>query len=122
MNMMPFVHRDVSRRQARQNGAVLVVIAHYRVVPGHADAVAEVLGRHAMASRAEAGCQDFVAHRAVDDPDRFALYEAYTDEAAFRAHRDTPHFVENIERVVAPLLAERSWARYEPLPDGRPAG
>ena len=53
----------------------------------------------------------------MDDPTRFALYEAYTSEEAFAAHRRSPHFLELIEGTVAPLLVERAWTRYHaPLP------
>ena len=40
------------------------------------------------------------------------LYEQYEDEAAFAAHRVSPHFRRYIEGQVVPLLAERSWERY----------
>lgn len=91
---------------------MLIVIALYLVHPGAADEVEEILGRHAATSAAEDGCLQFTAHRSVDDPDRFALYEAYADEAAFVKHRSTRHFRENIEEMVAPLLVERTWSRF----------
>ena len=40
------------------------------------------------------------------------LYEQYADEAAFRAHRDSQHFRDNVERGIVPLLAERAWQHY----------
>ena len=46
-------------------------------------------------------------------PDGFVLYEQYVDEAAFEAHRQSPHFREYIEGGVVPLLAEREWHRYD---------
>ena len=49
-------------------------------------------------------------------PRAFLLYERYTDEDAFQAHRRTPHFGDIIERQVAPLLEERAWTRVEPPP------
>lgn len=95
-----------------------MVIAQYRTLPGRAEEVAEVLARHAVASRAEPGCIDFEACRSAEDGDRFVLLERYRDEAAFQAHRDSQHFRDNIEAVVATLLAERSWQRYQPVPPG----
>jgi quinol monooxygenase YgiN len=92
------------------------VIATYRTLPEAADAVADVLVRHAAASVQEPGCRQFLAHRALDDPTRFFLYEVYESEDAFAAHRRSEHFRENIERTLAPLLIEREWhACSEPL-------
>jgi autoinducer 2-degrading protein len=79
------------------------------------DDVAATLALHVVATRAEPGCVNFTACRDLDDPDRFALFEQYVDEDAFQAHRGTPHFHDYIEGRVAPLLAERTWRRYESL-------
>jgi quinol monooxygenase YgiN len=92
---------------------VLVVIAQYQVQPGRGDQVAAVLARHAAASSAEQGCLAFDVERSLEDRDHFVLHEVYTDEQAFQSHRGTPHFRDNIEQIVVPLLAERTFGRYE---------
>jgi quinol monooxygenase YgiN len=92
---------------------VLVVIARYRAQPGRGDEVAAILARHTPPTRAEPGCVRFLVNRSTDDGDRFVLYEQYADEAAFQAHRESAHSRENIEGGVVPLLAERTWERYE---------
>jgi quinol monooxygenase YgiN len=91
---------------------LLVVIARYRARPGMGDAVAAILARHTGPTRAEPGCVSFLVNRAIDDPDRFVLYEQYVDEAAFQAHRQTAHFRKNVEDGVGPLLDERVWERF----------
>ena len=91
---------------------MLVVIAQYRTAAGKGDEVASVLALHRPATVAEPGCRAFVVNRSQDDGDRFVLYEQYDDEAAFEAHRASPHFKRYIEGQVVPLLAERSWERY----------
>jgi quinol monooxygenase YgiN len=96
-----------------QDVAVLTVIAQYRAAPGSGNEVAAVLAVHGVASRDEAGCLRFDVYRSVDDTDCFVLYEQYVDEAAFEAHRRTPHFRHNIESTLAGLLAERTWHRYD---------
>jgi quinol monooxygenase YgiN len=93
---------------------VITVVAHYTV---RADAVATVrdlLGRHAAASQQESGCIQFLAHQALDDPTRFALYEVYESAEAFAAHRETEHFRTNVEGTLLPLLVERSWTTFGP--------
>ena len=91
---------------------MLVVIAQYRTRAGKGDEVASVLALHRPATVAEPGCRAFVVNRSQDDGDRFVLYEQYDDEAAFEAHRTSPHFKRYIEGQVVPLLAERSWERF----------
>src|SRR5262249_27626716 len=93
-------------------GRVITVIAHYRTRPEAADEVRALLARHSRASAAEAGCIEFRAHQDRDDPARFALIEAYDDEAAFAAHRRTDHFRMNIEQTLVPMLVEREWRVY----------
>lgn len=91
---------------------MLIVIAQYLTKPGAAEEVARVLRRHVAASQAEPGCLEFTVHQSIDSPERFLLYERYTDEDAFEAHRTSPHFAANIEQTVVPLLAERTASRY----------
>jgi (4S)-4-hydroxy-5-phosphonooxypentane-2,3-dione isomerase len=91
---------------------MLVVIAQYRTRAGKGDEVAAVLALHRPATVAEPGCRAFVVNRSQDDGDRFVLYEQYDDEAAFQAHRESPHFQRYIAGQVVPLLAERSWERF----------
>ena len=90
----------------------LPIFARYRTRAGKGDEVASVLALHRPATVAEPGCRAFVVNRSQDDGDRFVLYEQYDDEAAFEAHRASPHFKRYIEGQVVPLLAERSWERY----------
>jgi quinol monooxygenase YgiN len=94
---------------------MLTVIAQYRTQPGRGDEVAEVLVRHAATTRTEPGCLRFDACRSLDDPDRFVLYEQYTDDEAFEAHHTSEHFRANIDGVIAGLLAERTFSRYTQL-------
>lgn len=93
---------------------MITVIVHYRVRPGNAARVRAVLARHAQASVTEAGCLQFLAFQDAEDPERFALYEAYEDAAAFEAHRRGEHFRVNVEQTINPLLAEREGRVYGP--------
>jgi quinol monooxygenase YgiN len=40
----------------------------------------------------EPGCLRFDVLQDVDDPRKYYFYEVYRDDAAFRAHREMPHF------------------------------
>jgi len=91
---------------------MITVIVHYRAHAGNSERVRAVLARHSRASEAEPGCLQFRAFQDAADPERFALYEAYADEAAFDAHRRSDHFRVNIEETIIPMLAEREWRVY----------
>jgi len=95
---------------------MLTVIARYVVGEGHDATVARLLRKNAEASRTEPGCLEFSVYQEIDDPRTFLLYERYTSEDAFQAHRRTPHFQNIIEQQVVPLLDERVWTRVEALP------
>jgi quinol monooxygenase YgiN len=90
---------------------MLIVVAWYVVKEGHEDSVVSLLRSNAEASRQEPDCQEFSVYQGVEDPRRVLLYERYTDEDAFQAHRQTPHFRDLVEAQVAPLLEERAWTR-----------
>lgn len=90
----------------------MVVVARYQAQPGKGDEVASILAGHLAQTRAEPGCVSFLVNGAEDDGDRFVLYEQYADEAAFEAHRSSPHFRENVQDRIVPLLEERHWERY----------
>jgi quinol monooxygenase YgiN len=83
---------------------VLIVVARYVVSEGHDSTVARLLRKNAQASRAEPGCLEFSVYQEIDDPRAFLLYERYTSEDAFQAHRRTPHFEDIIEQQVVPLV------------------
>jgi quinol monooxygenase YgiN len=94
---------------------VLTIVARYRTRPGESDRVAAILEKHVAATRAEPGCVQFDAIRSRENPDEIVLYEKYVDEAAFEAHRKSPHFATYIEGQVIALLTERTWQRYEEI-------
>src|SRR5918999_4193848 len=78
---------------------VLTVIAKVRAAKGKGDALAALLKEQVTAVRAaEPGCLVYRPHRSTKDPDLFIFYEQYKDDAAFDAHRKTPHLAAYRER------------------------
>jgi quinol monooxygenase YgiN len=84
------------------------VIAHYRIEPSDADTVRRALRAMKEPTAAEPGNIAYLVHESIDDKGDFALYEQYTDRAAFEAHKQTPHFAEHIVATVFPVLVERT--------------
>ena len=83
-------------------------MVHYQAMEGKGDEVAALLARHTAATRAEPGCQDFVALRSSEDPDSFVLYERYASADAFEAHQASPHFEVIAVAQIRPLLSNRT--------------
>jgi autoinducer 2-degrading protein len=93
---------------------MIVLVAQYFGKPGSGDAVRSALERMAAAVRdLEPGCRLYRVSRAVDAPDDWLLYEEYVDQAAFAAHRTTPHFKSIVEDEIGPLLLRRERRVYD---------
>src|SRR5580692_8197564 len=98
-----------------------VVIARYQVRPGEEDRVEAALGQLVEPTRAEPGNLDYQVFRDPKDPSLFVLFERYADEAAFDAHRATPHFSAWLAGQVLPALADRPRLDLVPLRQWRMA-
>jgi quinol monooxygenase YgiN len=83
--------------------------------PGEEERVASALRSMMPPTRAEPGCITYVAHRSLDDPRRFFLFEEYVDEGGLRAHMETDHFQRHVIGEAVPLLESRERLAYEPL-------
>jgi quinol monooxygenase YgiN len=82
---------------------------------GKRDAVEEILRRMTPLSRAEPGCLQYEAHRQLDDPNTFVVFERYVDEPALEAHAASPHFQELVVQQALPLLELRERTSLIPL-------
>ncbi len=92
-----------------------VVVATYVARSGEADAIAAALQRITPLARAEPACREYRAHRSLEDPNLFLIYEEYHDEAGFDAHCATEHFACHIRDECWPRLAQRTVVRAQPL-------
>lgn len=92
-----------------------VVIAQYRARAGAADVVAEALRNMVEPTRSEPGNLDYQVFRDPRDPSLFVLFERYSDESAFDAHRASPHFGTWLAGQVLPALADRTRLDLVPL-------
>ena len=67
-----------------------VLIAELTARDGCEAEVRSVLTDYAAHVRAEPGNEVFECYQTEDAPERFVVYEIYTDEAAFQAHLAAP--------------------------------
>lgn len=83
--------------------------------PGQEPAVEQILRTMVSLTRAEPGCVRYDAHRSLEDPRRFFLYEEYQDEAAATAHSESEHFKHFVLGQAVPRLESRERSYYQPL-------
>ncbi len=94
------------------NGGGLLVVAQWEAKAGEADRVAEILDRFLREAQTEPGVKLFLIGRGKDNPAQFLFYELFRDEAAFKAHQESPHFKTYIAGQALPLLARRERTQY----------
>ncbi|MCX7023552.1 MAG: antibiotic biosynthesis monooxygenase [Spirochaetes bacterium] len=84
---------------------MIVIFIRIRVTPGAEDRFVAASLDNARHSIGEPGIARFDLVREVEDATRFVLVEAYRDEAAVAAHKETAHYA-RWKSAVEPLMAE----------------
>ncbi len=92
-----------------------VTLVHIRVRPERVAEFIDATRANHEASVRETGNLRFDVLRSVEDPNAFILYEAYIDEAAARAHKETAHYAEWREAVADWMAEPRQGIRYDGL-------
>lgn len=72
---------------------MFVTLVHVHVKADHVEEFIDSMRANHEGSIREPGNRRFDVLQSADDPTRFVLYEAYTDEAAAMAHRETSHYL-----------------------------
>lgn len=100
----------------REESNMIVLVAKYYCLPDKGDEVQVYLQEmQPLVHEYEKGCTVYSANRSIENKDLFLIYEQYVDQAAFEAHRDTPHFREIIEGKIIPILERREREIYTPI-------
>ncbi len=77
---------------------MVAIVVTLEANPGKTAALLEALEENAIGSRQEAGCSKWEYSQHIDDPNKFAIYETYDDEAAIKAHKSSDHFLHWVQR------------------------
>jgi quinol monooxygenase YgiN len=96
-----------------------VVSALWRAQEGEEGRIARIIEELTEPSRAEPGNLFYQAHRSLDDPRLFYLYEQYVDESGYQAHQESEHFQRLVVGEAIPHLESRERAFYETMVDDR---
>jgi len=84
-----------------------VTLVHVRVKPDCSEAFIEACRLNHQGSTAEPGNRRFDILRDSADPRHFVLYEAYADEAAAKAHKQTAHYLAWRQTVAEMMVMPR---------------
>ncbi len=96
-------------------GAMYVTIVHVHVKPERVEDFVEAIGLNHEGSVKEPGNLRFDILQSVEDPTRFIAYEAYRDEAAAKAHKETAHYLAWRDKVTDWMAEPRVGVRYDGL-------
>jgi quinol monooxygenase YgiN len=94
---------------------MIITSIQYTFTPGDADTAELLLRELRDASVKEPGVIQFEVGRSNDNPNVFALWEVYRDEAAVAAHQATEHFKRLVLNGVRPLAQHRNAVTGGPI-------
>lgn len=92
-----------------------VTIVHIEVKPEHTESFIRATTENHFESVKEPGNLRFDLLRNDDDPAKFVLYEAYINEEAAAAHKETKHYLKWKETVAMWMAKPRFGIRYTGL-------
>jgi autoinducer 2-degrading protein len=91
---------------------MIVTIVHIEVKPENIEPFIRATTENHLESVKEPGNLRFDLLRNEKDPTRFVLYEAYLDEKAAAAHKETAHYLKWRETVAPWMATPREGIRY----------
>ena len=92
-----------------------ITIVHIKVLPDYIDLFIQASTENHLESVKEPGNLRFDLLRSDDNPARFVLYEAYENESAATAHKETAHYLKWRETVAPWMAIPREGIRYTGL-------
>ena len=94
---------------------MLIVHVHIHVKPESVPAFRDATIENARNSIQEPGVARFDVFQQTDDPTRFVLIEAYHDEVATKAHKETPHYAKWRDTVASMMAETRTSVKFTDL-------
>ncbi|HRI54321.1 MAG TPA: antibiotic biosynthesis monooxygenase [Pseudomonadota bacterium] len=94
---------------------MFVVCVKVQVIAEHVEAFIAATRENALATRQEPRNARFDVLQALDDPSHFTLYEVYKDEAGFKEHQQTPHYLAWRAAVASMMKSPRVGEKHRSL-------
>ena len=92
---------------------MIVIAGSVAIRPESRELAIELANTMARATRAEVGCLKYEFFSSTEDPNRFFVFEEWTDVAALRAHFETPHMAEFDARLPEVVAGKFEILRYD---------
>jgi quinol monooxygenase YgiN len=86
---------------------MIVVAAVLKAAEGKGDTLEQEFRKLVPKVLKDPGAIAYAVHRAIDDPNKFLVYEKYESRDALRLHGSTPHF-RAFSQATASLVAGRA--------------
>jgi (4S)-4-hydroxy-5-phosphonooxypentane-2,3-dione isomerase len=96
-------------------GPMFVTMVYVHVKPENVADFVEAIRPNQEGSAQEPGNLRFDILQSLDDPTRFVAYEAYVDEAAAKAHKETAHYLAWRDKAASWMAEPRQGVRYDGL-------
>ena len=94
---------------------MFVVHIYVQVKPEYIEEFKQICVENAQNSVKEAGIKRFDVLQQSDDPTRFVLVEAYTDESGIGQHKQTAHYSKWQKTVENMLVGQRTKTKFVPI-------
>uniref|UniRef100_UPI00321664AA putative quinol monooxygenase n=1 Tax=uncultured Draconibacterium sp. TaxID=1573823 RepID=UPI00321664AA len=85
---------------------MISIVAKFTVNKGEESKFMELIEALGEASRAEAGCVEYILHKDLEKPLVYCLIEKWKDQEAVDIHNNTPHFTSTVPKIVEIAQAE----------------
>ncbi|MGE0021505.1 MAG: putative quinol monooxygenase [Draconibacterium sp.] len=92
---------------------MISIVAKFTVNAGEEKKFVELVNQLGEASRAEAGCIEYILHKDVQKSLTYCIIEKWKDQAAVDFHNSTPHFTSAVPQIVA--ISEVAIDVYTPV-------
>jgi len=85
---------------------MISIVAKFTLKQGKETEFMKLIDELGEASRAEAGCVEYILHKDVKNASVFCLIEKWKDQKAVDIHNNTPHFTGIVPKIVELADAE----------------
>ena len=85
---------------------MISIVAKFTVNAGEEKKFLDLLNKLGEASRAEAGCIEYILHKDVQKPLTYCIIEKWKDQAAIDFHNSTSHFTSIVPKIIEIAKAE----------------
>ena len=92
---------------------MISIVAKFVVKQGEEEKFLNLVNELGVASRAEAGCIEYILHKDAQNPLTYCILEKWKDQAAVDFHNSTPHFTSAVPQIVA--ISEVAIDVYTPV-------